>query len=160
MSATSYTWVGRGFVEKPAARNLGHQLTRRLLELIPAERIESYGKTAAVGVAGEIEHASSMIHALRFGNVSGDAVAARPISSSAIRATRGALLCPDDAQELDGRRSHFITANFQIAEGRPSARRMAAGSTRGCRPCFRLPKADPSVRSSQQALDLNGAMGP
>ena len=61
-------WAGRGFVENlrpeivAIAPRLGHELTHRLLALMPAERIESYGKAAAVGVAGEIEHASALIH--------------------------------------------------------------------------------------------------
>ncbi|RUX05876.1 amino acid synthesis family protein, partial [Mesorhizobium sp. M8A.F.Ca.ET.059.01.1.1] len=76
----SNPWAGRGFVEdlRPEivaiAPRLGQELTRRLIGLMPAERIESYGKAAAVGTAGEIEHASAMIHTLRFGNVFRDAV--------------------------------------------------------------------------------------
>ena len=32
------------------------------------EAIEGYGKAAVVGASGEIEHASALIHTLRFGN--------------------------------------------------------------------------------------------
>lgn len=33
-----------------------------------ADKIEAYGKAAVVGADGEIEHASAVIHTLRFGN--------------------------------------------------------------------------------------------
>ncbi|WP_292138810.1 amino acid synthesis family protein, partial [Mesorhizobium sp.] len=61
-------WAGRGFVEDlqpeivAIAPRLGQELTSRLIGLMQAERVESYGKAAAVGTAGEIEHASAMIH--------------------------------------------------------------------------------------------------
>ena len=33
-----------------------------------AEAIEAYGKAAVVGMNGEVEHGSGLIHTLRFGN--------------------------------------------------------------------------------------------
>lgn len=91
----------------------------RLLALMPAERIESYGKAAAVGVAGEIEHASAMIHTLRFGNVFRDAVGGTTyLEFCNTRNAPGALLSlPMMHKSENGRRSRFITANFQIADG-------------------------------------------
>ena len=67
-------WAGRGFVEnlRPEiiriAGELSHEMTSRLLRQMDAEKIEACGKAAAVGINGEIEHASAMIHTLRFGN--------------------------------------------------------------------------------------------
>jgi hypothetical protein len=118
-------WSGRGFVENlrteiiDIAPKLGRELTSRLLALMPAERIESYGKAAAVGVAGEIEHASAMIHTLRFGNVFRDAVGGTTyLEFCNTRNAPGALLSlPMMHKSENGRRSHFITANFQIADG-------------------------------------------
>src|SRR3954453_4240754 len=46
---------------------LGTLLTERALELLGGE-VEGYGKGALVGVDGEIEHGSAIIHNLRFGN--------------------------------------------------------------------------------------------
>ena len=46
---------------------LGTLLTERALELLGGE-VEAYGKGALVGIDGEIEHGSAIIHNLRFGN--------------------------------------------------------------------------------------------
>jgi len=46
---------------------LGTMLTERALELLGGE-VEGYGKGALVGLDGEIEHGSAIIHNLRFGN--------------------------------------------------------------------------------------------
>ena len=118
-------WSGRGFVENlrpeiiDIAPKLGHELTSRLIAQMPAERIESYGKAAAVGVAGEIEHASAMIHTLRFGNVFREAVGGTTyLEFCNTRNAPGALLSlPMMHKSENGRRSHFITANFHIADG-------------------------------------------
>ena len=73
-------WAGQGFVEnlRPEilrlAPVLGAEMTRRLVAVMPAERVEAYGKAATVGVNGEIEHGSALIHTLRFGNMYREAV--------------------------------------------------------------------------------------
>ncbi len=41
------------------------------------EAVEAYGKSAVVGLDGEIEHASALIHTLRFGNHYRQAVGAK-----------------------------------------------------------------------------------
>ena len=46
---------------------LGTMLTERALDLLGGE-VEGYGKGALVGLDGEIEHGSAIIHNLRFGN--------------------------------------------------------------------------------------------
>jgi hypothetical protein len=46
---------------------LGTLLTARALELLGGE-VEAYGKGALVGMDGEIEHGSAIIHNLRFGD--------------------------------------------------------------------------------------------
>src|SRR5207247_10088924 len=68
-------WAGRGFVEdlKPEiisiAPRLGELLTGMIIGLTGSgEAVEGYGKAAVVGTDGEIEHASALIHTLRFGN--------------------------------------------------------------------------------------------
>lgn len=46
---------------------LGALLTGRALELLDGE-VEAYGKGALVGLDGDVEHGSAIIHNLRFGN--------------------------------------------------------------------------------------------
>ena len=74
-------WAGQGFVEdlQPAiqsiAPRLGELLVPRLLSALGgAARVQAYGKAAVVGASGEVEHASALIHTLRFGNVLREAV--------------------------------------------------------------------------------------
>ena len=117
-------WAGRGFVEdlRPEiiriASDLSHQMTDRLLRLMAPETIEACGKAAAVGINGEIEHASAMIHTLRFGNPFRHAIGGTNYLEFAnTRNAPGALLSlPMMHKSENGKRSHFLTANFQIAD--------------------------------------------
>ncbi len=117
-------WAGRGFVEnlRPEilriAPGLGAELTRRMVAILPAERIEAYGKAAAVGVNGEIEHASALIHTLRFGNLYREAARGTAfLSFTNTRNGPGALLAvPMIHKSETGKRSHFITMNFQVPD--------------------------------------------
>jgi hypothetical protein len=66
-------WSGQGFVADLAplidevAPELGALLSARCVEAlgVPAE---AYGKAGIVGLDGELEHASGLIHTLKFGN--------------------------------------------------------------------------------------------
>ncbi|WP_432053298.1 amino acid synthesis family protein [Streptomyces xiamenensis] len=66
-------WAGRGFVEDLApgidahASDLGALLAPAVLEALDAPA-EAYGKAAIVGLDGEIEHGSALIHTLKFGD--------------------------------------------------------------------------------------------
>ncbi|GAA1806181.1 amino acid synthesis family protein [Agromyces neolithicus] len=66
-------WHGQGFVADLAegidatASDLGGLLAPRVVEAIGAP-IEAYGKAAVVGLDGEIEHGSALIHTLKFGD--------------------------------------------------------------------------------------------
>ena len=86
-------WAGR-YVEdlKPEIQAygpvLGEMMTSRMLALAGSgDAIEAYGKAAVVGLNGEIEHASGLIHTLRFGNHYREAVGAK--SYLAFTNTRG-----------------------------------------------------------------------
>src|SRR5438128_719191 len=77
-------WAGRGFVDdlKPEihaiAPQLGEILTASILKMAGSgDAVEGYGKAAVVGAAGEVEHASALIHTLRFGNHYRTAVGAK-----------------------------------------------------------------------------------
>lgn len=135
-------WVGQGFVEnlRPEilrlAAPLGTELTRRLIAMMPAERIQAYGKAAAVGVDGEIEHGSALIHTLRFGNLYREAAQGTAfLSFTNTRVGPGALLSvPMIHKSETGKRSHFITATFQIADSpRPGEIVIAIGASDGGR---------------------------
>lgn len=140
-------WAGAGFVEdlRPEilrlAPELGEQLTRRLVALMPAEEVEAYGKAACVGINGEIEHASGLIHTLRFGNIFREAVGGTAyLSFTNVRNAPGALLSlPMVHKTNTGARSHFITANFQIADAPgPDEVLVAIGAANGSRPHPRI----------------------
>ncbi len=117
-------WAGRGFVEnlRPEiiriASELSREMTDRLLCQMEPERIEACGKAAAVGIAGEIEHASAMIHTLRFGTPFREAIGGTNYLEFAnTRNAPGALLSlPMMHKSESGKRSHFLTSNFQIAD--------------------------------------------
>ncbi|MET9992163.1 amino acid synthesis family protein [Streptomyces mutabilis] len=66
-------WAGRGFVEDLApgidatASDVGALLAPAVIEALGAP-VEAYGKAAIVGLDGEVEHGSALIHTLRFGD--------------------------------------------------------------------------------------------
>jgi hypothetical protein len=140
-------WAGKGFVEnlRPAiidmAGPLSEEMTCRLLVQIPADKIEACGKAAAVGVNGEIEHASAMIHTLRFGNPFRNAIGGTNYLEFAnTRNAPGALLSlPMMHKSENGKRSHFLTANFQIADApHPDEIVIAIAAADGGRPHARI----------------------
>jgi hypothetical protein len=66
-------WTGQGFVQDLApgieanASDLGALLAPLVLDALGAPA-EAYGKAAIVGLDGEIEHGSALIHTLKFGD--------------------------------------------------------------------------------------------
>ncbi|MBK5438533.1 MULTISPECIES: amino acid synthesis family protein [unclassified Pseudomonas] len=135
-------WAGQGFVEnlRPEilrlAPGLGYEMTRRLIALMPGGKVEAFGKAAAVGVNGEIEHASGLIHTLRFGNLFREAVEGTAyLSFTNTRNAPGALLSlPMVHKSETGKRSHFLTANFQVADAPgPDEVLIAIGASDGSR---------------------------
>ena len=141
-------WAGRGFVEdlKPeihaAAPVLGELLTRMIIEAVGSgDAVEGYGKAAVVGLDGEIEHASALIHTLRFGNHYRNAVGAK--SYLAFCNTRGPAKAPIMIPLMDkndeGRRSHYLTIHTAIPDA-PAADEIvvALGASVGGRPHHRI----------------------
>ncbi|AUG55689.1 amino acid synthesis family protein [Thalassospira marina] len=140
-------WAGRGFVENlrpeilDIAMDLSHQMTNRLLVQMPGEKIEACGKSAAVGINGEIEHASAMIHTLRFGNPFREAIGGTNyLEFTNTRNAPGALMAlPMMHKSETGKRSHFLTANFQIADAPgPDEIMVAIGAADNGRPHARI----------------------
>lgn len=120
---------------------LGKEMTSRLINVMPAEHIEAYGKCAAVGLNGEIEHASALIHTLRFGNMFREAAQGTSyLSFTNTRNTAGSLLAlPMSHKSVTGTRSHFLTMNLQIADApRDNEILIAIGASDGGRPHSRI----------------------
>ena len=118
-------WAGRGFVEdlKPEIHDIAPELGALLTGLIldaagGGDKVEGYGKAAVAGLDGEVEHASALIHTLRFGNSYRSAVGAK--SYLAFTNTRGPANCPIMIPLMDkndeGRRSHYLTIQFAIPD--------------------------------------------
>ncbi|RKE83374.1 amino acid synthesis family protein [Rhizobium sp. AG855] len=141
-------WAGRGFVEdlKPeihaVAPILGELLTKMIIDTAGSgEVVEAYGKSAVVGLDGEIEHASALIHTLRFGNHYRTAVGAK--SYLAFCNTRGPANAPIMIPLMDkndeGRRSHYLTIQCAIPDA-PAADEIvvALGASIGGRPHHRI----------------------
>ena len=141
-------WAGRGYVEelKPeihaVAPILGELLTKMVIEAADGgEKVEAYGKAAVVGLDGEVEHASALIHTLRFGNHFRSAVGAK--SYLAFTNTRGPENAPIMITLMDkndeGRRSHYLTIQFAIPDA-PAADEIvvALGASIGGRPHHRI----------------------
>jgi hypothetical protein len=141
-------WAGRGFVDdlKPeihdCAPGLGAMLTEMVLDAAGGgDRVEGYGKSAIVGVNGEVEHGSALIHTLRFGNHYREAVGAK--SYLAFTNTRGPANAPLHIPLMDkndgGRRSHYLTIQLQIADApAPDEIVIALGASIGGRPHHRI----------------------
>ena len=101
-----------------------------------ADQVEAYGKAAVVGVNGEIEHASGLIHTLRFGNMFREAVNGTAfLSFTNIRTAPGALVSlPMIHKSETGKRSHFLTATFQMVDApAPDEILVAIGASDGSR---------------------------
>ncbi len=141
-------WAGRGFVEdlKPeihaVAPVLGELLTGMIIdEAGSGEAVEAYGKSAVVGLDGEVEHASALIHTLRFGNHYRSAVGAK--SYLAFCNTRGPANAPIMIPLMDkndeGRRSHYLTIQCAVPDA-PAADEivLALGASIGGRPHHRI----------------------
>lgn len=141
-------WAGRGFVEdlRPeiadCAPGLGALLTRMVLEAAGGgDKVEGYGKSAIVGVNGEVEHASALIHTLRFGNHYREAVGAK--SYLAFCNTRGPANAPLMIPLMDkndgGRRGHYLTIQLSVADApAPDEIVVALGASIGGRPHHRI----------------------
>lgn len=118
-------WAGRGYVEdlRPEiveiAPVLGKELVGRLLELCGGgDRVEAYGKAAVVGTSGEVEHASALIHTLRFGNIFRQAVGGTAyLSFTNMRGGPAAPIVIPMMHKIDeGLRSHYLTLSFTISD--------------------------------------------
>ena len=117
-------WAGQGFIEDltpkihQIAPLLGQTLTDALVEQMDGAPIQAYGKAATVGLSGELEHASALIHTLRFGNILRDRVGGSsflPFTNR--RASAGTVTSiPMVHIEDSGIRSHYLTTELHVAD--------------------------------------------
>lgn len=141
-------WHGKGYTEdlKPeilaCCPELGELLVKKLFEVIgSADEVEAFGKAAVVGVDGELEHASAMIHTFRFGNKFRDAVEGTSILSfTNKRGGPGTYITIPMVHKTDeSKRSHFITFEMNIQDApRADEILVAIGAATGGRPHPRI----------------------
>lgn len=124
-AVVSNPWCGKGFIEdlgpdiRRMAPVLGKLLTDRLISLLGSgDAVEAYGKAAICGTACELEHGSALIHTLKFGNFYREAVGAKTYLG--FTNTRGPANTQVQIPLMDkhdsGRRSHYLTVQFSIAD--------------------------------------------
>ena len=124
------------------APGLGEMLTSMIIkEAGSGANIEGYGKSAVVGLKGEIEQASGIIHTLRFGNFYREAVGAKSYLSFCN--TRGGANAPIMIPLMDkndaGRRSHYLTISLSIPDAPADDEIVVAlGASIGGRPHHRI----------------------
>jgi hypothetical protein len=141
-------WAGRGFVEdlKPEIRDiapqLGELLTGMILEMTGSgAAVEGYGKAAIVGTDGEVEHASALIHTLRFGNHYRKAVGAKSyLAFTNVRGPANAPVMIPLMHKMDeGMRSHYLTVHFAVPDAPAHDEIVVAlGASIGGRPHHRI----------------------
>jgi hypothetical protein len=141
-------WAGRGYVAdlKPEIRAiapvLGKLLTDRIVAMAGGgDRIEAYGKAALAGLDCELEHASAIIHTLHFGNFYRQALGAKTYLG--FTNGRGPANTQVQIPLMDkndtGRRSHYLTVQFSIADAPADDELVAAfGGASGGRPHHRI----------------------
>lgn len=141
-------WFGRGYVEDlspeqlDGCSGLGKLMAARMLDEIGGkDAIEAYGKSAVVGGGGEVEHASAVIHNLRFGNPYRQAVGAE--SFLPFTNKRGGLntsiQVPIKHIHDGAARSHFVTLEFSIVDApNPDEIVVVLGASTSGRPHARI----------------------
>ena len=141
-------WKDRGFVQDLSpeidriAPVVGKILSDKIIKLAGSgEKIEAYGKAAIAGSSCEVEHASAIIHTLRFGNFYREAVKAK--SYLGFTNSRGPANTQINVPLMDkhdtGRRSHYITVQFSIYDApAPDEIVVALGAATAGRPHHRI----------------------
>lgn len=145
-------WAGPDFVDdlRPVIRKegagLGELLSGKLIEALgSAEAVEAYGKAAIVGLDGELEHASALVHTLHFGLAFRGRLAGESyLVFTNTRSPAGCLVTVPMVHKHDAAtRSHYLTAQTTIADAPRGDEILVAvaGATRG-RPFHRIGDRD------------------
>lgn len=141
-------WLDHEFVEdlQPAVQELAPvlaiELSTRLIETLGGvDRIEAFGKAAIVGLDGEIEHGSALIHTPHFGNLFRELVEGTSIIVfSDDRLPAGSsLTVPMWHKTAAATRSHYQTIGVRIPDApRPDEIVIVAAASTGGRPHPRI----------------------
>ncbi|WP_174856248.1 MULTISPECIES: amino acid synthesis family protein [Streptomyces] len=96
---------------------IGELLGPACVELLGGE-VEAFGKAALVGIGGEVEHGSALIHNLRFGNVFRSAAGGTELLPAAEKVgLPGAPIDIPLKHKTDAKtRSHHQTVTLQLAD--------------------------------------------
>ncbi len=160
-------WAGRGFVEnlRPEIQEISPMIGKMLSEMIveaagSGDTVEGYGKCSIVGMGGEMEHASALIHYVPFGNQFRKAVGAK--SCLDFNNTRGGANTPIMIPLMDkhdgGRRSHYINIHFFIPDAPADDELIIApGASIGGRPHHRI--GDRYVDLKEMGVDVDNPTG-
>jgi hypothetical protein len=119
---------------------IGALIGPRCVELLGGE-VEAFGKAALVGIDGEVEHGSALIHNLRFGNVFRTAAGGTELLPAAEKVgLPGAPIDIPLKHKLDSKtRSHHQTVTFQVADApRPREILVICAAANAGRPLARL----------------------
>jgi hypothetical protein len=122
------------------AEEIGLVIGPACVELLD-DVVEAYGKFALVGIEGELEQGSALIHNLRFGNVFRDAAKGSELLPSAEKTgLPGTSIDIALKHKIDAKtRSHHQTVSFVVADA-PLPREIVVGcaTANGGRPLARL----------------------
>jgi len=156
-------WAGRGYVDdlQPEiiriAPILGRLLTETLVALAGGgDKIEAYGKAAVCGTDCELEHCSALIHTLRFGNFYREAVGAKTYLgfTNARGPANTQVQIPLMDKHDAGRRSHYLTVQFSIADAPAHDELVVAlGASNGGRPHHRIGDRYQDIKSMGGTVD-------
>ncbi|WP_433709454.1 amino acid synthesis family protein [Nocardia sp. CA-084685] len=141
-------WLGRGHVRDldPEVRVLAPQIAAALATSITAalggaDNVEAYGKAALVGLDGEVEHGSALIHTPFLGDlfrhiVEGESI----IAFGEDRAQAGTVLTiPMWHKTAASTRSHYQAVALSVSDApRPHEILIALGVSAGPRPLARI----------------------
>jgi hypothetical protein len=160
----SNPWAGEGVVadlDEAVARIapvLAHELTGRLVEALGGtDRVEAFGKSAVVGLGGEIEHAGALIHTPYFGNLFREMTEGSSIIVfSDDRLEAGSPITVPMWHKLQAAtRSHYQTISVRVPDApRPDEIVVVAAGSTGGRPNARIGDrtSDPVVRLADHPL--------
>ncbi|MGB3482790.1 MAG: amino acid synthesis family protein [Mycobacterium sp.] len=121
-------------------QEIGALLGPATVELLGTE-VEAFGKAALVGIGGEVEHGSALIHNLRFGNEFRNAAGGTELLPAAEKVgVTGASIDVPLKHKLDSKtRSHHQTITLTIADApRPDEIVVACLAANTGRPLARL----------------------
>ena len=120
---------------------LGRLLAERALLALGGEMVEAYGKGALVGLDGELEHASGILHNLAFGNPVRAAMAASSLLPSTEKRVGAGATLDIPLKHIDDHtvRSHHLTLEMRIGDApRPDELVIALACSNSGRPHARL----------------------